>query len=204
MFDVQVCESGEIAGEVLGRVDSSMGMLRLVSAAPVASPARWAQYCDGLRGVYEAMGVGHLAADAESGDAVSFVIVVETDDGVVVGGTRFEPHVDLGRFDGFPVLRDALAARAAEINGESCGSWVMPELRSRGLGFELMSAQMMVSGRGGRRYSIGLCNNDRSLRAAEQCGAVRDEWAVDLPFPNDRFRSSLVWFDHSTTHGEAE
>jgi GNAT superfamily N-acetyltransferase len=171
----------------------------LLSAPVSRHPAVWPRYQKGLFDAYSALGAGHLAPGPELPVMLTDVVLAVTHSGEVLGGVRLRAGTELPRYDGLSCLSEAIAEREAEGVDEATGIWVHAAARGLGLGEALMRAIASVAAETGKRWTVGFANQ-LNLGPTERAGFARDERFVDLPFPDGRFRSTLVWFDHLHRH----
>jgi len=175
------------------------GPIALLAADVAREPAVWAAYRRGLYDTYAALDAAHLApGPGRPRVATTVVLAVSADDGVI-GGCRLRAGTDIGSYDGIeqvaPGIAQAITAREADGLEEASGSWVIPEALGLGLGTALLQAVVTVATSTPARWTIGLANQN-NLRPAHRAGFEVDGRYADLPFPDQRYRSTLLWIDH--------
>jgi hypothetical protein len=188
------------------------------ACTPEAEPALWAQYLDGALKSYRRHGVESvLDIDAirDGGDTAWFFTAVDGD-GTVVGGTRVigplqspEDSHALVEWDGnkgLEALRRMIANRLAFGIVEVKGAWVDPH----GYGSHALSRVLARTA----LPMMTLLNVQFVMATA--AAHVLEQWrssggvvAAGIPaaaYPNEHYRTKLMWWDRLTlsTHAEPE
>ncbi|CAM3741150.1 GNAT family N-acetyltransferase [Kibdelosporangium persicum] len=114
--------------------------------------------------------------------------------GDVVGGVLLRDRTEIGRYTGLTQVADAIAERAPQGVNEIGGCWIHPAWRGARLGTTLVREAVRASA-GDVRWTVALANQF-SVGISAYAGFVPDPRFRDLPFPDNRFRSTLCWFDH--------
>ena len=187
-------------GTVPGADDGpAHGPIALLAADVAREPAVWAAYQRGLHDTYAALGAAHLAPGPAGPRVATTVVLARNADGGVIGGCRLRAGTDIGGYDRIeqvaPGIAAVIAAREADGLEEASGSWVIPEALGLGLGTALLQAVVTLATGTPARWTIGLANQN-NLRPAHRAGFEVDGRYADLPFPDERYRSTLMWIDH--------
>jgi RimJ/RimL family protein N-acetyltransferase len=161
-------------------------------------PTVWPAYRHGLYEAYREIGAGDLAIGPGLPAGVSKVVVAIASPRDIVGGVLLRERAEIGRYTGLAQVADAIAERVPEGVNEIGGCWISPAWRGAGLGTTLVREALRAAA-GEVRWTVALANQF-SVGISAYVGFVPDPRFRDLPFPDNRFRSTLGWFDH---RGEA-
>ncbi len=188
----------------------------LVVSTPSADPALWAEYVDGALRSYHRHGIEH-ALDVDSlldESTTQLFHVAVNDDGVIVGGIRArgplesaeESHaiVEWADRPGLTTVRKMLTDRLPFGVIEMKTAWMSDDAnRSRSLSstlartpfptMALLDAQFVVATAG-----VHVLNRWRTS------GGVVATKVPATPYPDDRYRTKMMWWDRSTFTSQAD
>lgn len=181
--------------------------LEIVIATPTADPDGWQDYLAGAWRSYRAHGV-ERALDLDEiadGRSSSLVFLARTPDGRPVGGMRAhgpytaadESHavVEWRGDPGLPTVRSMIADRLADGVVETKGGWVAQECPARReLVACLARAPIHAASVFGARWALGTAA-EHTLGMWTGAGAVVPPHLDPVPYPDDRYRTTMVWWD---------
>jgi hypothetical protein len=191
-------------------IDDPLTGARVAVAVPDGDPVLWRRYLDGARAVYGAHGVGAaLDHDAVVDGADTTVFFAIVDDGDVCrGGLRVqgpygrvdETHA-LRELDGSPGRGDLVRAVGSRLDDgivETKTAWVDPAVDDPAAAADLLARMalpiLVVTG---ARHLMAT-SADHSLRRWTSSGGRIDESVPSTPYPDERYRTRLMWWDRET------
>jgi hypothetical protein len=213
---------GRKPGTPPGRLSPAPAFIELTAGVwfefhvPRTSPILWRHYLDGAEVAYRRRGVESaleldLVADGRS---TSIFAVAREPDGQVVAGVRFQgpllevdqAHVSL-EFAGSPgedMVRDALAYRIPAGVTEFKAGWVADGHRAH----DALSdgvARCFVHGMRLLGARHGCCSAGAfATRRWESSGGRAMPGLEPVPYPNDRYQTTLLWWDLENTRDLAD
>ena len=206
-------ERGLGAGLVsAGRVDidDPISGARVAIATPAGDVDLWRRYLGGARSVYDAHGVGaafdHDAVLDGVDTTVFFAIVDDAD--VCRGGLRVqgpygrvdETHA-LQEWAGTPGRTDlvrAIGHRLGDGIVETKTAWVDPTVGDPAAAADLLARMALpILVATGARHLMAT-SAEHSLRRWTSSGGRIDESVPATPYPDERYRTRLMWWDRET------
>lgn len=191
------------------------GSTRLVVATPSSDPRLWLDYLDGARNSYASHGVS-MALEYDtvvSGDCTSLFYAAVDEDGTVIGGLRAQgPYVDphqshaLLEWAGQPGLElvtDAIRSRLDEGIVEVKTAWAADGPTAPIVAGMLARLAIPTFTLLGTRYIMATAA-DHVLRRWESSGGRVAEHIPASPYPDNRYRTSLMWWDKQTLAADAD
>lgn len=180
---------------------------RIVVTTPCAEPELWEHYLAGAQRSYRAHGADSVLDLDRIGDgrSTSLLFAAVAPDGRIVGGMRAQgPYGDadeahaLAEWDrdpGQPTVRAMIEERLSFGVVESKGLWVPDDVRGRRelvgcLSRGPLHASMIL----GARFALGT-SAGHTLPLWTATGAVVPSGLVPVGYPNERYRTSLMWWD---------
>ncbi|WP_203225453.1 hypothetical protein [Williamsia herbipolensis] len=195
--------------------DPSSGC-RLTMATPDAAPDLWIRYLDGARAVYRAHRVSAaLDYDAVAdGTSTSVFFAVTDDHDVLLGGLRVQgAYVSVDQThavqewagcDGRDALIDAIDRRLDAGVVELKTAWVNPLADDPSAVSSLLArVALPVVSAMGVRYLMATAA-EHVLRRWSSSGGRVDRTVPASPYPDDRYRTSLMWWDATTLARNAD
>ncbi|WP_296390040.1 hypothetical protein [Williamsia sp.] len=182
----------------------------LVLGTPRSAPDLWIEYLDGARRLYAAHGVS-AALDHDEvvrGDTTTLFYVAVDSSGVVRGGHRAQgPYLDvrdshaLVEWDGNEgrdELIRAIESRLAFGVVEMKTAWVDPAVGDPGAVSALLArVAIPTMTTTGARFIMATAA-EHVLRRWSSSGGRVDKRVADTPYPDQRYRTSLMWWDRET------
>lgn len=201
--------AGEQSGAGIGRRsyrDPGSGYL-IVVTSPAADPHLWESWIAGATASYRAHDVEH-ALDLEQirdGRSTSLLFVALSEEGEVIGGVRSQgPYTDpdqahaVVEWDGDPAqpaVRAMVAERLPYGVVESKAAWVADDCPGRR---ELVACLSRVPLHAATlfdaRFALGT-SAEHTLVLWRRAGAVVAEEVSAAAYPDDRYRTVLIWWD---------
>jgi hypothetical protein len=197
---------GDVAPGFLSYRDAGSG-LQIVVGEPVADLGRWGSYLYGAWQQYRRHGV-ESALDLDvirDGRSTSLVFMALASDGEVVGGVRAQgPYVRAEQshavveWAGVPAVRRVITMiedRLPQGVVEGKTAWVADDVACRGSLVRCLSrAPVHAAALLGARFALGT-SAEHTLGLWTATGAVVAEEVEPVAYPDDRYRTSLVWWD---------
>lgn len=122
--------------------------------------------------------------------------------GLRIHRRRPDRPLPLERFHaGDPALLAAIDARAADGIAELAGLWSAPGWSGTGIGARIVAAAIERAAALGVRHLCSFAHQGN--RFARRLGFRRDPLLRPLPYPDDRYRSTVLWCDATRRHGES-
>ncbi|MGZ8176308.1 hypothetical protein ACXVUM_00125 [Williamsia sp. SKLECPSW1] len=198
-----------------GSIRDPLTGARLVVATPAGDVSLWRRFLAGARTVYEAHGVGTaLDHDAvvDGRDTTVFFAVVD-DRGTCRGGLRVqgpyrradESHA-LREWSGSPGrvdLEHAIGQRIPDGVVEVKTAWVDPGADDPAAAADLLARLALPILRVTGARHLMATSADHSLRRWGSSGGRIDESVCAAPYPDDRYRTRLMWWDLETLDSDA-
>lgn len=191
------------------------GPITLMVATPTSAPQLWIDYLDGARKSYASHGVS-MALEYETvvkGECTSLFFAAVDEDNNVIGGLRAQgPYVDphqshaLLEWAGQPGLElvtDAIRSRLDEGIVEVKTAWAADGRTAPVVAGMLARLAIPTFTLMGTRYIMATAA-DHVLRRWESSGGRVAEHIPASPYPDDRYRTSLMWWDRETLAVDAE
>lgn len=197
------------------QVLTTRGSTRLIVATPSSAPQLWLDYLDGARQSYASHGVS-MALEYDTvvrGDCTSLFYAAVDEDGTVIGGLRAQgPYVDphqshaLLEWAGQPGLElvtDAIRSRLDEGIVEVKTAWAADGPTAPTVAGMLARLAIPTFTLMGTRYIMATAA-DHVLRRWESSGGRVAEHIPASPYPDSRYRTSLMWWDRETLAVDAD
>jgi GNAT superfamily N-acetyltransferase len=166
---------------------------------PRKERALWSAIAAGQRECYARYGAAKASSDFDPFAGRVFAVAVVDGDGVPVAGARIhvrdnEHPLPIERhFAGNALLRNELAARAAQGVGEVGGLWAVKDLAGTGIGRSVVAATAAHAPMVGVRHLIAFVHQHHRFNDA--VGFHLDERFGETPYPDARYRSVVRWCD---------
>lgn len=188
------------------RVLDARSSTTLVVATPASAPQLWLDYLDGARKSYASHGVSMaLEYDTVVGGADTSLFYAAVDEkDTVIGGVRAKgPYLDphdshaLLEWAGQPGLEQVTAAirsRLGEGVVEMKTAWAADGPAAPVVAGMLARVALPTMTMTGARYIMATAA-DHVLRRWESSGGRVAEDIPASPYPDDRYRTSLMWWD---------
>ena len=188
----------------------------LVIGSPADLPEVWARYVQTAHAMYEARGVGAALeyAAIRSGESTRVFVAVLDADGVVVGGLRvqgrygsvWESHA-VAEWAGQSGRRALLGAMEQRLGGglvEVKSAFVDPRAPFADLiAGRLARMALLVMEMTGARFLMATAA-DYVLSRWESGGGRVDQAVAATPYPDDRYRTRVMFWDRYTVHALAD
>ncbi|MGU3293994.1 hypothetical protein [Williamsia sp. M5A3_1d] len=201
--------------EATTMIDPSTGC-RLTMATPDAAPELWIRYLDGARAVYRAHQVS-AALDYDTvvdGTSTSMFFAVTDDHDDLLGGLRVQgAYVSVDQTHavqewsgcvGRDALIDAIERRLDHGVVEVKTAWVNPLADDpSGVSSLLARVALPIMCATGARYIMATAA-EHVLRRWSTSGGRVDRSVPASPYPDDRYRTSLMWWDAATLAAQAD
>ncbi len=189
---------------------------RIVVTMPPVSPVLWQEYLDGALANYRKHGVDSVLdyEQVRDGQSTSLFFAAVAADGCVVGGMRAQgPYVSaeqshaVAEWAGEPgqaEVRKMISDRLPFGVVETKTAWVSDGAEHRRELVDCLSrapihAAMLLRA----RFALGT-SAVHTLRLWTATGAVVEESLAPVPYPDDRYRTSMLWWDCETYAQTAE
>ena len=196
------------AGVTVGYRDPRSGC-DVVVTTPDRDPGRWQEYLEGAERHYRSHRV-EAALDLDrirDGRSTSLLFVMLAEDGGTVGGIRVQgpyttsrqPHamIEWAGNPGRSALEMALARMVPEGLVELKAAWVADDRPARrDLAACLSRTPIHAAALLGARYAMGTAAA-HSVRGWTAAGGVVDPNVPPVAYPDDRYRTHLVWWDRT-------
>lgn len=189
---------------------------RLVLSRPSVEPELWTKYCDGARDRYRRAGI-EMALDPNElrtgQNTLMFFCVVDGSDRVVGGVRGIGP---LRSVDDAHAYSEWAGQPAQEAVGKVIGdripfgvielktAWVSDDPgRKRSISRAIARVPMHLMGLLGIQFCFGTASH--ALASWQTSGGVVSDIPA-TPYPDDRYQTRMIWFDHRTfvEHAEPE
>jgi len=202
-----------IVGNVVGGYSDPVSGVRFVVARPAMQPELWTAYLDGAWRRYREYAV-EIAVDlARVRDGASTALFFTAVDvaGEVVGGVRVQgpySHVDqayalqewAGR-DGTAELRREVGRRLTGGVIEIKGAWVAHGAAHHDA-LTAAVARMFVHALDLMKVRYAMCTAaGHAVLRWQSSGGVLSRKVATVPYPDDRYQTSLMWWDRTTVFG---
>jgi hypothetical protein len=188
----------------------------LVAGSPADLPQVWARYVETAHAIYEARGVGAALeyAAIRSGESTSMFVAVLDAGGAVVGGLRVQgQYFSVGEshavteWAGQPGRAALLDAMEQRLDGglvEVKSAFVDPRAPFADLiAARLARVALLVMEMTGVRHLMATAA-DYVLSRWESGGGRVDDAVAPTPYPDDRYRTRVMFWDRHTVHALAE
>ncbi|WP_207840669.1 hypothetical protein [Williamsia soli] len=203
------------ASDIQTQVLTVRGSTSLVVATPSSDPGLWLDYLDGARASYASHGVS-MALEYDTvvrGECTSLFYAAVDEDGTVIGGVRAQgPYVDphqshaLLEWAGQPGLElvtEAIRSRLDEGIVEMKTAWAADGPAAPTVAGMLARLAIPTFTLMGTRYIMATAA-DHVLRRWESAGGRVAEDIPASPYPDNRYRTSLMWWDRETLAADAD
>lgn len=191
------------------------GSTTLVVATPTSAPRLWLDYLDGARRSYASHGVS-MALEYETvvrGECTSlFYAAVDEHDNVIGGlraqGPYSDPHQSHALLEwagqpGLEQVTDAIRSRLDEGIVEVKTAWAADGPTAPVVAGMLARLAIPTFTLMGTRYIMATAA-DHVLRRWESSGGRVAEHIPASPYPDSRYRTSLMWWDRETLAADAD
>lgn len=203
-------------GRECGLYWDSSSNYRIVVTTPSANPVLWQEYLDGALANYRKHGVVRALnyGQVRDGHSTSLFFAALAADGRVVGGMRAQgPYthpdqshavVEWAGDPGQPEVRRMIADRLPFGVVETKTAWVADDAgRRRELVSCLSRAPVHAAMVFQARFALGT-SAVHTLHMWTATGAVVAEGLTPVPYPDARYRTSILWWDCETYAATAE
>jgi hypothetical protein len=187
-------------------VDERSG-LRIEAHVPTDQPDLWRAYLDGAEARYREHGVVHALGreHLEDGRAASLVYLARDGRGNVVGGLRCHGPLrsatqaaalrELAMHPELDAIAELIESRVPLGVVEIKGVWVDPAYNGSGLSDALARCYVHAMEWFGAQYAICTCSAKVADRWGSSGGRSVEGWEP-VPFPDVRYRTVLLWWEH--------
>ncbi len=187
----------------------------LVLATPAAAPLLWEEYLNGARATYAGHGVSAALSYDEVIDGESTALFYAAVDctGAVVGGVRAQgPYrsyhqshalLEWAGQPGLDLVADSIGRRLPEGVVEMKTAWTGPGSTAATVASLLPRTALPTMHFTGARFILATAA-DHVLRRWEMSGGRVAEHIPPSPYPNEKYRTSLMWWDRQRLHLDAE
>lgn len=206
------------ASEIVGSYWDEASQCHIIATTPAACPQLWRDYLNGAVANYREHGVERVV-DYElirDGVSTSLAFIAVNGKGRVVGGvraqgpyTRAEQAHAMVEWDGEleqPLVQAMIEVRLPFGVVEAKTAWVADSHpKRRELAACLPRACVHAATLLGVRFALGT-SAVHTLKLWRATGCVIEEKLTPVPYPDNRYKTTLVWWDRNTfaEHAEVE
>jgi hypothetical protein len=196
-------------------ISTTTAGLTLVAATPSNAPELWSHYVDGAWASYERHKVTEALDldEVASGATTTLFYVVLGDDGSMLGGVRAQgpytmieqSHVftEWQHSPGLPMVQDRLRTRIGEGIVEMKSAWVDAGRAGRTASTVLARTALPTLELTNSRFLFASAA-DHVLRLWETSGGCIDETVPAAAYPNDAYRTQMMWWDRMSIAEHAD
>lgn len=196
--------------DVIGRYSDRFSGCEFVVARPAQQPQLWAAYLDGARKSYRRHDVESVLQyeGIRDGDSTAIFFAAVGTDGRIVGGMRVQgPYqsadqahavLEWAGGKGEQQVRREISDRIPAGVIEMKAGWVDDDARCR-RGISAALARVFVHSIGvmNVRYALGTVAS-HAVKRWQTSGGVVSRDVVPVAYPDDRYRTVLMWWDRET------
>lgn len=189
---------------------------RMIVTVPTASEALWTEYLDGAVKSYRKHGVASVVdyAAIRDGRSTALVFLMIGAHGRVVGGVRIQgPYTspeqshalaEWAGEPGLPTVHAMLSARIPSGVVEVKTAWVSDAAENRrALADCIPRTGVHAMTLLGARYAFAT-SAVHTLRRWASTGGTMPESLAPVPYPDERYRTSMLWVDRATFADHAD
>lgn len=192
-----------------------VGDYTLVAATPAGAPHLWSRFVDGAWGSYSRHGVSSVldVDEVASGATTTMFYVVLASDGTMLGGVRAQgpytmieqSHVltEWKQSPGLAAVTGRLRERIGDGIVEMKSAWVEAGRAGRTVSTVLARTALPTLDITGGRFLFASAA-DHVLRLWEISGGRIDVGVPAAAYPNEHYRTQLMWWDATTIFENAE